>query len=268
MQTHRRGFTLIEILIVLAIISILMALLFPAFKRAEEGGRQANCASNLAQIGIAIQLYKQDERRYPASLLFLMPPDTEVFDTRATATPGMTATPTGTPSNTYGTGYLKTPERMLVCPDDDTQSSTARSSYGDISTLLTYPASPYDTDTPRYLWNYWGYNDEGKAYKTYADMAAAYASNSTYLVSTGAAVSPSNVVKNSLANRYAPANTVVTHCIYHRLPTSNLSKPDDIYTDAANATGAKDIVLRVDGSAKTVDAASMKSALTWLKQQW
>jgi prepilin-type N-terminal cleavage/methylation domain-containing protein len=48
--SSRRGFTLIEVLIVLVIISILMALLFPAFQRAQENGRQASCQSNLSRF--------------------------------------------------------------------------------------------------------------------------------------------------------------------------------------------------------------------------
>ncbi|MDR3708987.1 MAG: DUF1559 domain-containing protein [Capsulimonadaceae bacterium] len=56
----RRGFTLIELLVVIAIIAILAAILFPVFATAREKARQANCASNLKQIGIAWVQYAQD----------------------------------------------------------------------------------------------------------------------------------------------------------------------------------------------------------------
>ena len=54
------GFTLIELLVVIALIAILAAILFPVFAKAREKARQATCASNLRQLGLAALLYVQD----------------------------------------------------------------------------------------------------------------------------------------------------------------------------------------------------------------
>ena len=65
-KTAKRGFTLIELLVVIAIISILAAILFPAFARARENARRASCQSNMKQIGLGFEQYKQDyDGRYP-----------------------------------------------------------------------------------------------------------------------------------------------------------------------------------------------------------
>lgn len=64
----RRAFTLIEILVVIAIIGILSAILFPVFSRARENGRKTVCLSNMRQLGLAFQQYAQDSRgKYPLS---------------------------------------------------------------------------------------------------------------------------------------------------------------------------------------------------------
>lgn len=52
-----RGFTLIEILVVIAIIAILAAITLSVFARAKESGKKAACISNLNQTVIALQLY-------------------------------------------------------------------------------------------------------------------------------------------------------------------------------------------------------------------
>ncbi|HEY3398126.1 MAG TPA: prepilin-type N-terminal cleavage/methylation domain-containing protein [Armatimonadota bacterium] len=56
----RCGFTLIELLVVIAVIAILAALLFPVFARARAASLKSVCASNLRQIGFALDLYASD----------------------------------------------------------------------------------------------------------------------------------------------------------------------------------------------------------------
>jgi prepilin-type N-terminal cleavage/methylation domain-containing protein/prepilin-type processing-associated H-X9-DG protein len=56
----RRGFTLVEVLAVAAIVAILAALAVPAWNRAGERARAAGCVTKLKTLGLGIQLYSQD----------------------------------------------------------------------------------------------------------------------------------------------------------------------------------------------------------------
>ena len=56
----QKGFTLIELLVVITILGILAAILFPVFLKMRERAHVTTCASNLHQLGLAIQMYQQD----------------------------------------------------------------------------------------------------------------------------------------------------------------------------------------------------------------
>jgi prepilin-type N-terminal cleavage/methylation domain-containing protein len=60
----RWGFTLVELLVVVAIIALLVSLLLPALGGARAAAKRATCASNLRQLGVAIYEYAGEERGF------------------------------------------------------------------------------------------------------------------------------------------------------------------------------------------------------------
>lgn len=281
-NTFRRpvkaGFTVIELLIVVAIIGVLMALLFPAFSRARENSYQAHCMSNLHQIGMAVQMYKRDEQHYPSSLTHLVSSatiDQGVFSSSDGAgranpsnnpnAPSRGGSTPGAPSFAANIGYINSFD-VLECPDDDTTATRARSSYGDLWSAQQSNAESARVDPP--LWNYFGYNAEGIALTSaaQAQAAAQMPGGAALLVDPNKPYDAvANPIRQSLSNRFSAGSAIVTHCRHHRRPTSNLRNPDEIYSDARDAQGARDAVLRVDGSAAVVDVSGFKANGQWQK---
>jgi prepilin-type N-terminal cleavage/methylation domain-containing protein len=111
------GFTLLELLLVITIIAILAALIFPVLAKAQQRSRQAACTSNLKEISIAFLVFKQDhEDRLPAAV-----PVNEGGVQEFFFGPGATLLP-GWRSNIFRiyqamSNTLHNP-RVVVCPAD------------------------------------------------------------------------------------------------------------------------------------------------------
>src|SRR5271154_4222057 len=64
-KDNQDGFSLIEMLVVIAIIAIVAALLLPAISQSKRRAQQIQCANNLHQLGIVLQEFVADNHAYP-----------------------------------------------------------------------------------------------------------------------------------------------------------------------------------------------------------
>jgi len=106
-RSKARAFTLVELLVVVAIIAILAALLLPTIAKSKGRAKSVACLSNLHQIGIALQLFVQDnDNKMPVMYDALL---------STNATPPTNSLPT---IDLVLTNYLGV-ERVLLCPSDN-----------------------------------------------------------------------------------------------------------------------------------------------------
>ena len=109
----RAGFTLVELLVVIAVIAVLAAIAFPVFQRMTEGGRATACVSNLRQIGAGLSLYLGEHNMIMPALKagrISLADDVPVID------------------NTIDK-YLRD-KSVFACPSDDIWATTTGTSYG------------------------------------------------------------------------------------------------------------------------------------------
>jgi len=67
---NSRGFTLVELLVVIAIIAILIAILLPVLNRVRQQAQQVKCQANLRTIGQAMTMYTQQYKYFPGGVLY------------------------------------------------------------------------------------------------------------------------------------------------------------------------------------------------------
>ncbi len=248
---NSRGFTLIEMLVVIAIIATLAAILFPVIGSAREKARQAQCRTNLMQLVQQLKVYRTDYGMYP--------PPPVYNGTRYEG--GFSA---------LYPDYIQD-RNLLICPDDHDvrvlRNEATQRVYSSYNGIAVHPAPDSDASADWTisdgLYNQWGYT-----YTTVADgdgysdgFAVAYANR---LYPPGSVPVPAWMDTNSdglpdwlayhglrwqhfpcLANNHAPDTTVVTHCPHHRF----------FYDEGRE----QDMVVRLNGQSAAVEISLLEA---------
>ena len=135
---HRAGFTLVEMLVVIAIIATLMALLLPSVQQAREAARRTQCKNNLKNLGLAMHNYHDQFRLFPPG---------EIHGVRNLATPHCDWEAA---IGCWGTALLPMVDRNADFQQLDFSINPQFSSVGNITVMRTRftiyqcPSDPFD----------------------------------------------------------------------------------------------------------------------------
>ncbi len=131
-----RGFTLLELLVVIAVIGLLVALLIPAIQSAREAARRGSCSNNLRQLGIALAAYESTFRILPPSrngpgysFHSMLLPDLEQIPLYNSINLGLSSSlfvsDPGGPNKTIFEATIST----FLCPSDNITTREGRTNY-------------------------------------------------------------------------------------------------------------------------------------------
>ncbi len=228
---NRSGFSLIELLTVIAIIAILAAVIFPVMGTAREKARQSQCISNLNALQQALKLYKNDNNRYPPVLFGFAQAGMKVDDVS---------------SGALFREYVKS-AKGFACPDSrsDDPSLTIP------DPLAGSPLIGADRPAGSKLYRYDCYDAQVLVYAP-STVQPRYTLAWADKVSDVAGLGNPDVVNAQLAFmrqlkfRNPPDDTIVTWCSYHR---GGDQSPDK---------GGMDLVLFLDGHVDRIAASKMQ----------
>jgi len=237
-SARRKGFSLVELLTVIAIIAILASIIFPVMGVVGNKARMNKCITQLHEIGVAVQLFKQDNRQYP-DMLFI---PVQTTDGQPPASNGSNVIPCNdVQRDNSGTGltglfpeYTKS-FKLYHCPVSK-KTDTREVAYDGTLGRWFYTYNSYDYYTP----------PSGPPQLHYTRNGWATDPNNLPLPGPG---NPAHDYERQLKFRNPPEDTVVTWCSWHEFRGGN------------SVTG-KAPVLFLDGHVDALNADEVES------QQW
>ena len=289
---RRDGYTLMELLTVIAIIAVLAGLIFPVAAGAKRKARQAQCINNMYQIFTAIKQFQLDEHRYPD---FIAGP--VQWNTGSESAPVIVYSPGGNlvkledntgmmGGTTGGNGRLVAlyPEYIpnfgpLKCPFTDLNAEHRQYTTGNPAVAATDPVSDIEADPMLDVLNnqlsppvtdtlrakgvggnndnpFWVYKYSSYDYQKppgYLPTDSGQIHYSTAWAPGNDPTATSLPITRQLKWRTPPEDTVITWCSHHR---SNGSP--DAAGRSAPLSSSKDIVLFLDGHVKQDASPAME----------
>ena len=279
----RDGYTLMELLTVIAIIGVLAALIFPVAAGAKRRARQAQCMNNMYQIFTALKQFQLDEKRYPEFIAGPVqfrenpsdPNSQIVYSGSADQIVPLEKHTGMVGGSTGGNGRLISlyPEyitviNLLKCPFSDLNGDDNLAyTTGQVNPITTEPDIVADpmytvlnslgiTDTFRAAQRYYLYK-----YSSYDYQKPLYRVDDQVHYSTAWSNDMANPnVTRQLRWRTPPEDTVISWCSHHRASASG----------GAPKPSSKDIFLFLDGHAKQISSGSIENATPnqWPETAW
>jgi prepilin-type N-terminal cleavage/methylation domain-containing protein len=238
MRTSNRGFSLVELLTVIAIIAILAAVIFPVMGVVKARARENNCMSNLHQIGTAVAMFKTDNRKYPLALVGA------VYDGGSDAVDFTSAKSSDYLFSEYVPSF-----KAFHCPssnisDTKTAVEVRQRAYSASPTIKVYVYNSYEVYVnsagayDRHYYTDWASEETGTADTAVGRLDPNEAPDDTTKQQAD--------YERQLKFRNPPADTVITWCSYHETGSS------------ASLSGSA-IVLFLDGSTERIPAKRVEA---------
>jgi prepilin-type N-terminal cleavage/methylation domain-containing protein len=220
----RRGFTLTEMLVVIAVIALLAAMLFPVLKGARDNARKGNCSTNLHQMLQGVNMYKDDWRVYPDALFGFEP-----------AVPGgncAAGNPERPSQPRLWPEYVKD-RKAFNCPNapiDRILKTDSGATY-DAMNEMTGVQHVDNTANPSFMYCYYGFSSYDFQFKSNGQQWANSRRQTHYALKWTPSPQFQGLQdeRRQLVYRNPPDSTVVTWCMYHsNLDSSGNPKQDGL----------------------------------------